>query len=582
MTAPQFSVRQKPHLLGLMTLLAVCTVIGSILWYEAATNQVGVTAMRRLAADATLSEAVVDGAQITVVTAEGETSTAIVADEAVRAVVVQELVSRDVPLRYEAPPSHGYNLGFALLGVGLIGALAYVASRRIQHGFDVHRFEGNDDQNPRGFDRVAGMEEPKETLNETVAFLKAPQRFAALGVEPPRGVLLTGDPGTGKTMLARAVAEEAGVPFIVCSGSSFQEKFVGVGAQRVRQLFAEAKRLAPCIIFVDEIDAVGKRRGGGGEGASAEHDQTLNQLLVEMDGFDGRQGIVVIGTTNREDILDPALVRPGRFDRKLFVPLPNQRERSAILAVHAKRKAMAPDVDLSLLARSTGGLSGAELANLLNEAALVAARGGDDMVRANHVSVARDRILMGAGRPGMLTDPDERHAIAVHEAGHAVVAQTAAHCDRVDKVTILPRSRSLGATVAIPEREHLMITEEHIVDRICMLMGGRAAELEILRTRTAGAADDLKRASDLARKMVGELGMGELGHLHVANERGELPAAAEDQARTIVERELERARAMVRKRREQFDALVEALILRDTLDRCEVHNLVPVTEEAAA
>jgi cell division protease FtsH len=352
--------------------------------------------------------------------------------------------------------------------------------------------------------------------------------------------------------------------------------FVGVGAARVRRLFHEARRLAPCVVFIDEVDALGRARGGAADASSAEHDRTLNQLLVEMDGFDPTSGIVVIATTNRPDMLDPALVRPGRFDRQIHVPLPTMIERRAILGVHAAKIVLSEEVSLDQLARTTTGLSGAQLANLLNEAALLAARTHATAVDNAHIAEARDRLLMGEERTTLVLDEHERYATAVHEAGHVVCAMTAVECDPVHKVSILPRGRALGVTQSLPDRDRVMYTKELLEDRICMLLGGRAAEIEVLGTMTAGAADDLERASELARKMAGELGMSDLGCLHVGRDapRSERKRV-ERAARGILEAQLTRARHMICARREGLDALAKALVERDLLDADEVEALVP-------
>jgi cell division protease FtsH len=376
------------------------------------------------------------------------------------------------------------------------------------------------------------------------------------------------------------------VPFLSASGSSFQEMFVGVGASRVRSLFTEARRLAPCIIFIDEIDAVGRARGKGEGAAASDHDQTLNQLLVEMDGFDLRSGIVVIASTNRPDILDPAVIRPGRFDRQIVVPMPDLRGRQQILAVHARPIELTSEVDLSHVARGTPGFSGADLENLLNEAAILAAREGASGVAVAHIERARDRALMGMERRGLLIDESERHATAVHEAGHVAVGVAAPHTDPVHKVSILPRGRALGVTHSLPERDRLMIKREYLEDQICLMLGGRAAEIEILGTMTAGAADDIERATSLSRRMVTELGMSELGPICLKDQSVPHSQAlldrVEEATLRMLDTQLQRARRIVTERREEIAVLVERLLERDTLSAEEIRDCFPNDRRAAA
>ena len=358
------------------------------------------------------------------------------------------------------------------------------------------------------FSDVAGYASAKAEISEVVDFLKNPGRYQRLGAVAPRGVLMVGPPGTGKTLLARAVAGEAGVPFISVTGSSFVELFVGVGAARVRDLFDEARKRAPCIIFVDEIDAIGQRRAGAGAVVSNdEREQTLNQLLAEMDGFDVMQGIVVLAATNRPEVLDPALLRPGRFDRQITIPLPNLQERAAILAVHARGKKLAPDVDLDAVARGTPGFSGADLANLINEAAIHAVRAGHEQITMGDFNDARDRILLGARADSNLLLPEEKRAVAVHESGHALVAALSEHADPVAKVTILPSGQALGVTEQLPLVERHLYGEDYLNESLAVRLGGRAAELVEQGQGSTGAANDLASATDLAVKMVREFGL---------------------------------------------------------------------------
>jgi cell division protease FtsH len=424
------------------------------------------------------------------------------------------------------------------------------------------------------FEDVAGVDEAKAELAETIEFLRDPTRFGRLGGRAPRGILLAGPPGTGKTLLARAAANEAGVPFLSASGSSFQEKFVGVGAARVRSLFADGRKCSPCIIFIDEIDALGRQRGRSNDSASADQDQTLNQLLIEMDGFDQTSSIVVIGSTNRPDILDHALIRSGRFDREITVNLADARGREAILRVHARGIHLEPELDFLWIARGTPGFSGAELANLMNEAAIAATRDDAVAIGRKHIEYARDRILMGAERQGFIMDDEERYATAVHEAGHVAVGLSVENGDPIHKVSILPRGRALGVTQSLPERDRLMKNREYLEDQIAILLGGRAAEEILLSTMTAGAANDIERAVEIARRMVSEFGMSPLGPVHLG--APDIPHSQtlldriEDATNTIISAQMERAQSTVRSEQKSIGRLVAMLMERDTLDADEI------------
>ncbi len=367
----------------------------------------------------------------------------------------------------------------------------------------------NDQTKKVTFKDVAGVEEAKEEVQEIVDFLKNPQKFTKLGGKIPKGVLLVGPPGTGKTLLAKAIAGEAGVPFFSISGSEFVEMFVGVGAARVRDLFQQAKRSAPCIIFIDEIDAVGRYRGAGLGGGHDEREQTLNQLLVEMDGFDASEGVILIAATNRPDVLDPALLRPGRFDRQVIVPMPDVRGREEILKVHAKNVPLAENVDLSVIARGTPGFSGADLANLVNEAALLAARKGKEKVEMDDFEEAKDKVLMGKERKSMVISEEEKKLTAYHEAGHALVAKLLPGSDPVHKVSIIPRGKALGVTQQLPMDEKYTYSKKYLLTRLAVLLGGRAAEEIIFNDYTTGAGNDLAQATELVRKMVCNWGMSE-------------------------------------------------------------------------
>ena len=359
------------------------------------------------------------------------------------------------------------------------------------------------------FKDVAGIDEAKDELTEIIDFLKDPGKFTRLGGRIPKGVLLMGSPGTGKTLLAKAIAGEAGVPFFSISGSDFVEMFVGVGASRVRDLFIQGKKNAPCIIFIDEIDAVGRHRGAGLGGGHDEREQTLNQLLVEMDGFEANEGVIIVAATNRPDVLDPALLRPGRFDRQVIVPVPDVKGREKILSVHGQKTQIAPDVDWAVIARGTPGFSGADLENMVNEAALLAARQGAEMVSMGHLEQAKDKVMMGSERRSMIITEEEKKITAYHEAGHALVAKLLPGTDPLHKVTIIPRGRALGLTQQLPLEERYTYAKSYLINNICVLLGGRVAEELVFGEITTGSGNDIERASAMARKMVCEWGMSE-------------------------------------------------------------------------
>jgi cell division protease FtsH len=450
------------------------------------------------------------------------------------------------------------------------------------------------------FSDVAGYDGAKEEIKEVVDFLRNPGRYRAAGAMAPRGVLMVGPPGTGKTLLARAVAGEASVPFFSVTGSSFVEMFVGVGAARVRDLFSEARKAAPAIIFVDEIDAIGQRRAGSGAVvANDEREQTLNQLLSEMDGFDTSMGIVVLGATNRPEVLDPALLRPGRFDRQVVIPLPTLDERAAILAVHCRDKRLGPDVDLTVVARGTPGFSGADLANLANEAAIFAVRGGRQVLTAEDFDNARDRILLGRREGSNVLLPEEKHAVAIHEAGHAIVAAVSDHADPVAKVTILPAGQALGVTQQLPLFERHLYGEDYLTESLAVRLGGRAAELVELGQGSTGAANDLASATELATKMVREFGLSaalgpvgypEGGSVFLGGGGGpglsSRPFAEATQAtidaevaRLLREAE-ERATSLIRSHHYELGQLAELLLEKETVDGADVYRIVgrPVPE----
>ena len=441
------------------------------------------------------------------------------------------------------------------------------------------------------FNDVAGIEEAKEETSEIIEFLKDPKRFTRLGGRIPKGVLLVGAPGTGKTLLARAIAGEAGVPFFSISGSDFVEMFVGVGAARVRDLFIQGKKSAPCIIFIDEIDAVGRHRGAGLGGGHDEREQTLNQLLVEMDGFEANEGVILIAATNRPDVLDPALLRPGRFDRQVVVPIPDLKGREAILRVHTRRTPIADSVDLSILARSTPGFSGADLENLVNEAALFAARSGNEAVNMEDFERAKDKVLMGAERKSLILSERERANTAYHEAGHTLVARLIPGTDPIHKVTLIPRGRALGLTQQLPIDERHTYPRDYLLDTLAVLLGGRAAEELVFQHFTTGAGNDLERATNLARKMVCNWGMSEeLGpvtfgkreeHIFLGREFAQSKDYSEETARVIdgaiknmVFKANQRARDLLAGHRDQLQALAQALLDQETLDAREIDRLM--------
>ncbi|MCS7280952.1 MAG: ATP-dependent zinc metalloprotease FtsH [Desulfobacterota bacterium] len=446
-------------------------------------------------------------------------------------------------------------------------------------------------ENKVTFDDVAGIEEAKEELQEIIEFLKNPKKFTKLGGRIPKGVLLVGPPGTGKTLLARAIAGEADVPFFTISGSDFVEMFVGVGASRVRDLFNQAKRHAPCIIFIDEIDAVGRQRGAGLGGGHDEREQTLNQLLVEMDGFESNEGVIVISATNRPDVLDPALLRPGRFDRQIVVPTPDVKGREAILRVHTRKRVLGPDVDLSVIARGTPGFSGADLENLVNEAALIAARRNKKYIEMEDFEHAKDKVLMGVERKSMIIPYEERRNTAYHEAGHALVAKMLPGTDPIHKVTIIPRGRALGITQQLPIDDRHTYSKDYLLNNITILLGGRAAEKVVLNIETTGAGNDIERATELARKMVCEWGMSEkLGplsygkneeHIFLGREIARHRDFSEQTAREIDEEIkrivtscYEKAKKIIEERLDILHEIANKLLEKEVLDGNEIDRII--------
>ncbi len=498
------------------------------------------------------------------------------------AAFISDLAKKNVRIDVRTPPEQSaYNSVALLLGLGFVGVLGFtmyrVTSGRIP-AFESKTREAGNETATITFADVAGVDEAKEEVKEIVDFLREPGRFAAIGGRIPKGVLLVGPPGTGKTLLARSIAGEANVPFLFTSGSDFVEMYAGVGASRIRKLFRDARRHPSCIVFIDELDAVGRSRGGNSL-SHEEREQTLNQLLVEMDGFAPNQGIVVIAATNRPDILDPALLRPGRFDRHVTVGAPDVKGREQILRIHAKKVAVGGDVDLRQVARGTPGFSGAELANLVNEAALFAVRSGRQIVTDFDFDQARDKVLMGAERKSLSMSEAERVTCAYHESGHAVVAALLPGADPLHKVTIIPRGRALGVTMQLPEGDRHTHTREYLDAQIAILMGGRIAEELFLRQMTSGAGNDIERATDIARRMVCEFGMsaalGPLAYRTPGNPwetdkgAGISEATAQrvdEEVHEIVMRGYETARQIIAKNRAAVRAMAEALLVVESLD----------------
>ncbi|MDQ3754050.1 MAG: ATP-dependent zinc metalloprotease FtsH, partial [Acidobacteriota bacterium] len=448
----------------------------------------------------------------------------------------------------------------------------------------------NNQQKRVTFKDEAGVDEAKEELQEIIEFLKEPQKFQKLGGRIPKGVLMMGPPGTGKTLMARAVAGEANVPFFSISGSDFVEMFVGVGASRVRDLFEQGKKNAPCIIFIDEIDAVGRHRGAGLGGGHDEREQTLNQLLVEMDGFESNDGVILMASTNRPDVLDPALLRPGRFDRRVVVSRPDVRGREGILKVHTRKIPLSEDVDISVIARGTPGFTGADLANLVNEAALNAARYNKKIVMQTDFELAKDKVLMGAERKSMVLTNEEKRVTAYHEAGHTLVGLKVPNADPVHKVTIIPRGMALGLTQQLPEGDRHNYSQEYLVGQIAILMGGRVAEEIFLGSITTGASNDIERATELARAMVCEYGMSDLGPLTFGKKEEQIFLGREiaqhrdfsedtaikidQEVRKIISEQYERAQQIITDNRDTLIRLSETLLERETLDGVQIRRIV--------
>ena len=517
------------------------------------------------------------------------------------------LINEHVPaFRYDTPQTNFFlSILPLLLPIGLLILFFWWMQRRAQGQMgsimSIGRSKAKTYTTERPgttFDDVAGYDGVKQEITEIVDFLKTPERFAEIGARVPKGVLLVGPPGTGKTLIAKAVAGEAGVPFLSVTGSDFMEMFVGVGASRVRDLFQSARKMGKAIIFIDEIDSIGRKRGAGLGGGHDEREQTLNQMLSEMDGFEGSEGIVMMAATNRPDILDPALLRPGRFDRQVVVPLPELADRHAILDVHVKGKRTAEDLDLNVVARGTPGMSGADLANLVNEAALYAVREGDEEIAARHVELARDRVIMGQKRESMALSDDEKEAIAYHEAGHAVCAAVLPTADPLHKVTIIPSGMALGVTMQLPEEDRHIYRSDYILDRLVVMFGGRIAEELVFGISSTGAADDLMRATALARSMVREWGMsneigpmawGSQNQVFLGEDLVQTRDYSDDTARVIDEEterilreQQDRCRATLTEYRHGLDLVARALLEHETIGGEEVERLIRLSRDGSS
>ncbi len=513
--------------------------------------------------------------------------------------ITERLIANDVEVKVERQEQSGF---LSLLGVWLpflllIGVWIFFMNRMQgggrggAMGFGKSRAKLLTEKHGRvTFDDVAGIDEAKEELEEIVEFLRNPQKFSRLGGKIPKGALLVGPPGTGKTLLARAIAGEAGVPFFTISGSDFVEMFVGVGASRVRDMFEQAKKNAPCIVFIDEIDAVGRSRGVGIGGGNDEREQTLNQLLVEMDGFEANEGIIIVAATNRRDVLDPALLRPGRFDRQIHVPNPDVRGREKILTVHARKVPLGPDVDLRIIARGSPGFSGADLANLVNEAALMAARVGRRFVTMDDFENAKDKVMMGVERRSMVLTPEQKEMTAYHEAGHAIVGMALPKCDPVYKATIIPRGGALGMVVSLPEMDKLNFHKDEAKQKITMTMAGKAAEIITYGDERVsnGPAGDIQQASQIARAMVMRWGMSDLvgnidyseAHEGYSGNTGGFSVSAktkeliEEEVKRLVDEGYQNARQIILDKQEEFERLAKGLLEYETLTGDEIRKVI--------
>jgi len=569
---------------------------------QAGAQEVDISEVYDLAESQQLREVVITPNKVTAVTANNERIYAQKSQDL--GALRERMIELDVPSVVDDPDT-GFNLGDLIMGllpIIFIVAILFFFMRQMQAGgggrgamsFGKSRARLLTEKQGRvTFDDVAGVDEAKEELEEVVDFLKDPAKFQRLGGKIPKGALLVGPPGTGKTLLARAIAGEAGVPFFTISGSDFVEMFVGVGASRVRDMFEQAKRNAPCIIFIDEIDAVGRSRGAGLGGGNDEREQTLNQLLVEMDGFESNDGIIIVAATNRPDVLDPALLRPGRFDRQVTVGNPDVIGREKILKVHMRNVPLAKDVEPKIIARGTPGFSGADLANLVNEAALLAARRGKRVVSMSEFEDAKDKVLMGPERRSMVMSQDEKELTAWHEAGHAIVAMKVPKADPVHKATIIPRGRALGMVMQLPEDDKLSMSRIEMTSRLAIIMGGRVAEEEKFGDDavTAGAASDIQQATSLARAMVTRWGLSDaIGPVDYGDDQGQVflgqqlvqsssvsedtSKKIEEEVRKLIQKGMDDAREIMTKFRDQWSAVAEALLEYETLSGDEIRALI--------
>ncbi|MDM8168760.1 ATP-dependent zinc metalloprotease FtsH [Roseovarius sp.] len=547
--------------------------------------------------DGTVSQVTLDGENVRFRSTDGQDYVTIKPEDAE---LTPMLIDQNIPITAEPQEQSGFQtflislLPFALL----IGVWIYFMNRMQggrgggAMGFGKSKAKMLTEKHGRvTFDDVAGIDEAKEELEEIVEFLRNPQKFSRLGGKIPKGALLVGPPGTGKTLLARAIAGEAGVPFFTISGSDFVEMFVGVGASRVRDMFEQAKKNAPCIVFIDEIDAVGRHRGAGYGGGNDEREQTLNQLLVEMDGFEANEGVIIIAATNRKDVLDPALLRPGRFDRQITVPNPDIKGREKILAVHARKTPLGPDVDLRIIARGTPGFSGADLANLVNEAALMAARVGRRFVTMDDFENAKDKVMMGAERRSMVLTDDQKEKTAYHEAGHAIVGLALPKCDPVYKATIIPRGGALGMVVSLPEIDRLNWHKSECEQKLAMTMAGKAAEIIKYGPDNVsnGPAGDIQQASGLARAMVLRWGMSDkVGNVdyeqahegYMGNAAGGFSVSAhtkeliEEEVKRLIDEAYEHAHAILTEKKDEWERLAQGLLEYETLTGEEIERVI--------